>query len=540
VTDEFDIVVAGAGLSGGLPAAAYLQKAGARVALVERGIEAGRNYLSYDLLPGVRFDHSPVNFSGLSPVVGDLDLAAFGYVLRPVDIVYSTLDRVGATATVHGDLERTIAALAQHSGADADAFRSLAEALAGAAPDLLRLLFYRPHPDAAALDEAIERSADVVGIPRYTLEQLDAPDLVERLFESDFVRRTVMALPALNLFGDLLVPRQGALTWLWSLLLRAAVAPSGNGSLAKALERAFVAAGGTLLRGAEVTGLEVSGGRCVGVTLERDGVPDRVDARQAVISNLGGPLTGRLLAAARASLHGEEQHAFVRRLDEWETRSRVIAVQDLVARRPIRWPDGGRDVERAPRVYLLWDSFARCREWLERCRTDDEDVFLDDIEVTQFGAVYGSPGDLHPVRVRFGTGPYLDGDWDQRRRSFGERMHEVLASYDPTFRETVVFEHLATPLDLWRSNPASAHGNPVGGDVSADQWIEERLPYRTPIDGLYLSNGVWPPGLSLMAAGYNAAGVVAEDLGIRDRAWWCHAPGSAMPRPRASVAGSRA
>ena len=71
---EFDVVVLGAGLSGGLTAAAYLQKAGARVALVEQGIDADRFYLSYDLLPGVRFDHSPVNFSGLSPAIDDLGL----------------------------------------------------------------------------------------------------------------------------------------------------------------------------------------------------------------------------------------------------------------------------------------------------------------------------------------------------------------------------------------------------------------------------------------------------------------------------------
>jgi hypothetical protein len=35
-----------------------------------------------------------------------------------------------------------------------------------------------------------------------------------------------------------------------------------------------------------------------------------------------------------------------------------------------------------------------------------------------------------------------------------------------------------------------------------------------------MSNGVWPVGLSWMAAGYNAAQVVAEDAGIRNQTWW--------------------
>jgi hypothetical protein len=46
------------------------------------------------------------------------------------------------------------------------------------------------------------------------------------------------------------------------------------------------------------------------------------------------------------------------------------------------------------------------------------------------------------------------------------------------------------------------------------------MPYRMPFQGLYMSNGVWPVGLSWMAAGYNAAQVVAEDAGVRHQRWW--------------------
>src|SRR5689334_22430717 len=122
---EFDVVVLGAGLSGGLPAAAYLQKAGARVALVEQGIDAGRFYLSYDLLPGARFDHSPVNFSGLSPAILDLDLASFGYSLQIPDVTLATLDGNGASAVFYSDPAKTHAQLARHSRADGDRLAAL-------------------------------------------------------------------------------------------------------------------------------------------------------------------------------------------------------------------------------------------------------------------------------------------------------------------------------------------------------------------------------------------------------------------------------
>ena len=49
---EFDVIVIGAGASGGLPAAAYLQKAGARVVLIEAMNEAGRSCMTHEIIPG--------------------------------------------------------------------------------------------------------------------------------------------------------------------------------------------------------------------------------------------------------------------------------------------------------------------------------------------------------------------------------------------------------------------------------------------------------------------------------------------------------
>jgi beta-carotene ketolase (CrtO type) len=530
---EFDVIVVGGGLSGGLPAAAYLQRAGAEVAVVERGIDCGRFYLSYELFPGLLFDHSPVNFSGLSPVVRDLELGDLGYRLAPTEIAYSTIDRGGRTLTVHADGARTVAEIERYSRVDAATWAELGGRLNEAAPDLLRLVFYTAHPDPGRLDEAVELTAAVLDVDRSELQALSAPDLVARLFENDFVRRTVMALPALNLFGDLLVPGQGALSWAWALLMRASVAPAGNQALVQALEQAFLRAGGTLLRDTSATQLVVEDGACRGVTVRRGGRSETLRARQAVISNVGASLTHELLPAGAEGLRSDEQRLFVRGLADWQSQRRTIAIHDIVLSRPFHWPAAQELLGRSPRVYLLWDSFEDCRDWLERCRGDDEDVYFDDIEVTQYHAIYpSSRPDLFALRVRYGTGPYLDerddGRWEARRERFASRMLALLAEFDPDLAGAVVYEHLTTPLELWRSNPAARHGNPVGGDLVAEQWIGGRLPYRTPIDGLYCSNSVWPPGLSLMGSGYNAACVVADDLGIPRPSWWRHSPGGAM------------
>jgi phytoene dehydrogenase-like protein len=511
---EFDVVVLGAGLSGGLTAAAYLQKAGARVALVEQGIDAGRFYLSYDILPGVRFDHSPVNFSGLSPAIHDLGLEELGYALRVPEVTFAVLDPRGEQTVFYPDAAKTHAELARHSASDADTFKAVFGRLAERTPRLLRSAIFTPHPDRAAFDDAVELSAEALETSPSVLLRTTGVELVEQLFSSDHVRRTLAALPALNLFGDLLEPGQGALTWLWTLALRSAVAPGSNQSLVKALERSFVASGGTLMRNTVVREIVVEGGTCVGAVVSRDD-SDAVEtlwADGAVISNLGAEQTGRLLGP----------HAWPR-LGEWRSDHRVLAVHDLVLRRPLALPG---DLARSPRVYLVWESWAECVGWLERSRSDDLETYFGDVELTQFNVLYPGRPDRVALRVRYGTGPFGDADWDERRPEFAERMIRRLGTLDPGIGEIVEYEHLTTPLDFWRGNPAATHGNPVGGDFAGGQWIEGRLPYRAPLDRLYLSNAVWPPALSWLAAGYNAASVVAEDLGIRDQAWWVHEPAS--------------
>ena len=147
---RFDVVVVGAGLSGGLPAAAYLQKAGFAVALVERRVDCGLFYSSYELVPGVLVDHSPVNFSCLAPAMLDLELERHGYRIHLPDLLYGVASRDGPSILLAAERARTRAELARLSPRDADVFLALTARLAPAAGRLLRLAFFTPHPEAGA------------------------------------------------------------------------------------------------------------------------------------------------------------------------------------------------------------------------------------------------------------------------------------------------------------------------------------------------------------------------------------------------------
>jgi hypothetical protein len=163
----------------------------------------------------------------------------------------------------------------------------------------------------------------------------------------------------------------------------------------------------------------------------------------------------------------------------------------------------------------VWASWAECVEWLAAARAEREDVFAGHLELTQFDVLYGVGTGGAPLRVRLGTGPFVDEHWDERLARYEELVRTRVRALDPAVEIRSL--DLGTPLDYWRGNPAARHGNPVGGDFVVGQWLPDRLPYRSPVPGLYLSNSVWPTSLSWMAPGYNAACAVAEDMGIRDR-----------------------
>ena len=81
----FDVIVVGGGLSGGLPAAAYLQKAGLQVLIVEANAELGSFCCTHETWPQtLDSPHVGISFAGNSPVVADLELPRYGFRFAPV------------------------------------------------------------------------------------------------------------------------------------------------------------------------------------------------------------------------------------------------------------------------------------------------------------------------------------------------------------------------------------------------------------------------------------------------------------------------
>lgn len=126
--------------------------------------------------------------------------------------------------------------------------------------------------------------------------------------------------------------------------------------------------------------------------------------------------------------------------------------------------------------------------------------------------------------------PYaLQGDpanWDKEKDKHGQDMLKLWSHYAPNLveAEVVLDTFTRSPLDTERSFPNMRNGDLLIGSFANNQ-IGYNRPfagagqYRTPVQGLYLCGGSTHPGGNVTGlCGYNAARVIATDLGLK--IWW--------------------
>jgi hypothetical protein len=256
-------------------------------------------------------------------------------------------------------------------------------------------------------------------------------------------------------------------------------------------------------------------------------------ARVAVISNVGVPETLRLVG--EDVIHRGDP-LLAAKMRYWKMGLRGSHVTSWLLDRRISWKSAPFDplIDEAILVYRAFDSWDGTKQYMvDMLGNDTRGVSGQLMEFT-----YPAPADPSSVSPEGHTilraeecFPYaLHGyggpeAWDgPLRRELVAIRNSVLAELVRDWDDAVLDSYDWTPLDNWRLNRSAKFGQVVGGDFAEDQWILGRLPYRMPLPGLYMSNGVWPVGLSWMAAGYNAAQVVAADAGVRQQDWWRSRP----------------
>jgi len=133
------------------------------------------------------------------------------------------------------------------------------------------------------------------------------------------------------------------------------------------------------------------------------------------------------------------------------------------------------------------------------------------------GAAAG--GVRHVMSVIAQSAPYelREGDWENEREPFGDRVVAALESVAPGIGGLVVARQVLTPLDIERDY-GIAHGHPLHLEPGLDQWFAWRpllgyARHRMPLPGLYLAAaGAHPGGGVTGLPGKGAAAAVLADL----------------------------
>ncbi len=531
-----DVIVVGGGLSGGLPAAAYLQKAGLQVLIVEANAELGSFCCTHETWPQtLDSPHVGVSFAGNSPVIADLELERYGFRFAASPVILATTYRDGTNCLICQDPERTAENFARHSGRDGQRMLEIQSRVDETMVEFNELSSFSPHPDPGKLPRVFELCAYAMDFPVEQMMEMTGPELCERTFESDACRQILMTPVAFWEHGAPFARGQGAFGTTFALYYTTGVGIGGNEVQVNALTRCFLHHGGQLWTSAAVEEILVEDDRAVGVRLsQRSLYPGReVSARLAVICNVGVPETLRLVGH-RAMESADPLLAAKMRY--WKMGLRGSHVTSWLLDRRLSWQSADFDplIDEAILVYRAFDSWEGTKQYLVNMLGND--TWKVSGQLMEF--TYPAPADptsaspeghtvlraeecfpyaLHGLGgPRPGTGRCGTSSW----RPGTSMMSQLVRDWDGS----VLDYYDWTPLDNWRLNRSARFGQVVGGDFTEDQWILGRMPYRMPIAGLYMSNGVWPVGLSWMAAGYNAAQVVAADAGVRDQPWWTSRP----------------
>lgn len=508
----------------GLVAAAYLARAGRRVALVERRPELGGASFTARSPDGLPLEVGAQDVSLLRPqIVGELRLQL--PLHRPAVSLLSLLSDREALP-LWRDPQRTGAALSRLSAADASAYPRFAEQTRRQAALLAQMLDRTPPNLPAASLWKTARAVwpwwpVAVGLrgmgPRAMMEfirtlPMEAARLLEEWFEREELRGVLAAGAIVGLMQGPRSPGT-ALMLLYQSIggfpRGATFVRGGVGGLIGELARAAAAFGVELHTGDGVERILTDDYAAVGVRLASGAelrartVAASTDPRQTLFELVGAP---------------ELELRVVRRVRNIRFRGSTARVNLVTDGLPdfkgvVKHEHMRGHVVISPSLDYLERAFDQAKYGQISA---DPHLSLTIPTLHDESADPSGPQVLS-VTVRYAPYQLRDSSWESQREVLADRVVSRLADYAPDLSQRITNRQVLTPMDLERE-----YGLPEGsihhGQMALDQLLFMRpIPgfagYRSPVDRLYFCGaGAHPGGGLTGAAGRNAAQVILKDL----------------------------
>jgi phytoene dehydrogenase-like protein len=523
--NRFDVVVVGAGHNG-LVAAAYLGRAGLRVALLEAREVLGGPAGAFEFMPGYRtaFTNSPGSFE--PKIIQELDLPAHGlrFVRPDPTLVHHFSDRCFIGWRERARTEQQLDAFSPGEAARYNSLLSDIEKMARS----LGISVYEPAPD---LDRGRERlSVD----ERRLFDQVfrgSLRDLLDSRLRSEQAK-VLLGMVALNVT----LARPSAPGSAVGLMLRPLSLASSPDSGEDDPRR-------TALRGS--TGLPIGGMGAIVDALEAScahyGVEVRRNTRVASIRDSNDSVTGlvtdsgeEILATAvvsainpqttfgmlRAGAVPSKMQEDIAALPMTGSAFKLVLALNRIPRYA-GLPEGLSNEMAAATQFRIGTSLDHVEEVIATAqagRLPERPLVWGLIPTITSPAL--APSGRHLLSANVWHAPYrlAQGDWEQSKAWFRDRCIDTLSELMPDLPDCILDSRAMSPKDLEREL-GLVRSHITHGDMMPDHLFGPRPhalanDYRTPLQGLYLSgSGTWPGGYVTGIPGLNASRTVLADLG---------------------------
>jgi phytoene dehydrogenase-like protein len=524
-SSSFDAIVVGGGHNG-LTAAAYLARAGLRVIVLERRSVLGGACVTEEVWPGVRVSRASYVVSMLQPkVVSDLRLHDHGYRAMPLDPAYAALTSEGPIF-FHNEPDRTAASVATFSPGDGRVYADF-EALLERTASFLRPMMLREPPALGShrpmdLLSLMREGARTAGLSRreahdlFRIFTMSVADLLDDWFEHEGLKGSIASTGVVGVWAgprtpgtayNLLHHALGEIDGIpggWGQVI------GGMGAISNSIARSAEAAGAVIRTNAEVTSIDIRGGRVVGVTLA-----DGSEFRAPIVASGAHPKT-TVLDLAGGEHFPDEVAADMRR---YRTRGGSVKI-NLVLSEPPAY--AGVTAEQQHMLERTGVNLCPSIDYLERAWQDalaGRPAERPYVEAELPSAIDPSlTDDGRWVMTMFTQyGPPNAEAWDgDARERYADACVEHLARYAPNVPEAILEREVLAPPDLERIF-GLVDGSIFQGEQGLDQMAFMRpspllSQYATPVEGLYVCGaGTHPGGGVMAAAGHNAAKRILRD-----------------------------
>jgi len=518
---EWDVVVIGAGPNG-LITAAYLAKAGLKVALVERRYEVGGGLATEEILyPGYYTNvhavyHMMVDYM---PVLRDFDLGRHGLVWIKPNLQTAMVFEDGNSLQLTRMVEDTIDSMHKFSQKDAVNFGKVMRHWRRIAREVVVPATYLPPMSPLDITMAMQRTD--LGKEMLELTERSPLEIITDTFENDRIR--ALLLYTCCMWG--LDPRETGVGFFVPLLIDRGMnkcyCQGGSHKLASSLAREFVRAGGLILESSQVNKILIRNGTATGVelwegrTLHADVVISSLDPHSTFLDLVGRP---NLRGDLAASVDGWKY-------DKWSLNTLHVATREA-PRYACEDPSVNESFmtifgfESTEQVLAHWDNVTAGKLDLDTLGGHSTCQSFFDSHLAR------KPGQVSFFQTH---APYgIAGGWHERR-DIEDAMLARWRKVAPNMtRDNIVATAMETPKDIATRLPNMRFGSIKHGDYKPIQLgcfrpNQECSSTNTPIPGLYVCGAsTYPGGLVLGGPGYIAANKVAEDMGVKK--WWKPTP----------------